>query len=47
MRRSRCSTGRCNLVDPSMNLDIDREGTVRFVQVHADGSGLGNMLDTV
>ena len=31
----------------SMNLDIDREGTVRFVQVDADGSGLGKMLDTV
>ena len=31
----------------SMNLDIDREGTVRFVQVHADGSGLRKMLDTV
>ena len=30
-----------------MNLDIDREGTVRFVHVDADGSGLLKMLDTV
>ena len=28
----------------SMNLDLDRQG-LRFVQVNADGSGLGKMLD--
>lgn len=31
----------------SMNLNIDREDSVRFVQVNADGSGLRKMLDQV
>ncbi len=31
----------------SMNLDIDREGGVRFVQVNADGTGLAKMTDKV
>ena len=31
----------------SMNLDIDREGTLRFVEVNADGTGLRKMVDSV
>lgn len=31
----------------SMNLDLDREGCLRFVQVNADGTGLRKMLDHI
>ncbi|MDD5349794.1 MAG: hypothetical protein PHQ12_06250 [Chthoniobacteraceae bacterium] len=31
----------------SMNLDLDREGCLRFVQVNADGSGLGKITNQV